>query len=101
MLDIGFFATIPLGFKIFGAIVVTGLLFTWGSAIANMLKLRKSGINPLMAPAFLADKVLNSQLLAPTTSIEEKLAEIDRLFQNGTISADEHKSARIAAISGK
>lgn len=101
MLDLGFFATIPLGFKILAVIVTIGALLTWSSAIANLIKLRKSGINPLMAPAVLADKVLKSQLLAPTSSIEEKLAEIDRLFQNGTISAEEHKTARIAAISGK
>ena len=100
MFDFGF-PQIPTGFSFLAGFILIATIVIWGGAIANALKLRKSGINPLTATADIANRVLSSELLAPTVSTEERLAEIDRLFENGTISAEEHKAARVAAISGK
>lgn len=100
MLDLGF-PQMPAEFKAFGTFVLIVMALTLVAGIANMVKLRRSGINPLTASADIANRVLASKMLAPAVSTEERLAEIDRLFENGTISAEEHKAARVAAISGK
>ena len=100
MLDLGF-PQMPPEFKAFGTFVLVVMGLIWAANIANAIKLRKSGINPLTATADIANRVLASEMLSPAVSTEERLAEIDRLFANGTISAEEHKAARVAAISGK
>lgn len=67
--------------------------------ILNYRKLRKAGVSGITPAADLAGRLANSDLLAPSRSIEEKLADLDGLLAQGTISAEEHAAARIKIIS--
>jgi competence protein ComGC len=96
-----YWPSMPTQFKYFAmmvCVVAVGVVVLW---IANLLKLRKSGINPLTAEADIINKALASQAMAPSTSIEDRLAELDRLKAEGKISDEEHSAARAAVLSGK
>ena len=84
-------------FAMMVCVMFVGVVVLW---IANLLKLRKSGINPLTAQADIINKVMASQALSPSTSLEDRLAELDRLLAQGAISPQEHESARAAVLSG-
>ncbi len=79
-------------------VMAAGVVVLW---ITNLIKLRKSGINPLTAEADIINKVLASQAMAPNASIEDRLAELDRLKFEGKISDEEHSAARAAVLGGK
>ena len=84
-------------FAMMVCVMFVGVDVLW---VANLLKLRKSGINPLTAQADIINKVMASQALSPSTSLEDRLAELDRLLAQGAISPQEHESARAAVLSG-
>jgi competence protein ComGC len=92
---------VPTSFRYFAMMVCVmfvGVVILW---VANLVKLRKSGINPLTAEADIINKVLASKAMAPSSSIEDRLAELDRLKTEGKISQDEHAAARAAVLGGK
>jgi hypothetical protein len=74
-----------------------------GSAIWRFSVLRRGGLNPFVATEQIEAKLAQSRLLQPPpteTTKEQRLAEIDDLYQRGVISADEHVAGRAKIISG-
>ena len=72
--------------------------------VRNAGHLVKRGIDPTTVDAEMTARLLNSPLLAPQAaaarprSIQERLAELDRLLSSGTISDDEHSAARAEVL---
>lgn len=90
-------------FGVVFAIVLTFVLLIFaliiGTTIYRAVRLRRQGLNPLTLETDLAAKVLKSDLLRSTPpraapSKAERLAELDVLAANGTISPAERESAR-------
>lgn len=81
-------------FAIVLTLVVAVFVLIIGSAIYRGVRLRRQGVNPLTLESDLAVKVLNSDMLRRTPSKAERLAELDVLAANGTISAAERETAR-------
>jgi uncharacterized membrane protein len=80
------------GFVIFLFVVfaIVGIFL----AIRNAGKAIDKGQNPLTVDYDLKLKALDSQVLAAEKSTDEKLAEVERLFSAGSITADERAAAR-------
>ena len=85
-------------FGIVFALVVIGGLIALAIFIRNASKAVEAGQNPLTVDYDLSLKALKSDVLAPERSTEEKLAEIERLFAAGTITADEREAARLRIL---
>ena len=85
-------------FGLVAVIVVIGIVVGIVVSVRNASKAVEAGQNPLTVEYDLALKALQSDALAPERSTEEKLAEIERLFAAGTISADERDAARIRIL---
>jgi len=83
-------------FGLVAVIVVLGIVASIGLTVYRAARLRAQGVNPLTVEQDLAAKVLKSDLLGatPSRSKAERLAELDVLVANGTISATERDSAR-------
>ncbi|HEY8317825.1 MAG TPA: hypothetical protein VIG76_03260 [Amnibacterium sp.] len=85
-------------FGVFFAIVLTLVVAVFvlvlGTAIYRGVRLRRQGVNPLTLDSDLAVKVMQSDVLRRTPSKAERLAELDVLAANGTISAAERATAR-------
>jgi hypothetical protein len=87
--------------------VIVGIIAI-GSAIWRFSVLRQGGLNPFVAREQLEARLAQSQLLRPPDpqpsrqepSKEQRLAEVDDLFQRGIISAEEHSAGRAKIISG-
>lgn len=90
----------PMGalFTIVPIIVVLGFVFVIGSMIYRFYAAKREGFDPLAGDIQLAAKARDSKLLAEDRSVEERLAEVDELLAQGTISAEEHKAARARII---
>ena len=89
------------GVALFGvafAVVLTLVVLTFalivGLTIYRAVRLRRQGVNPLTLESDLAVKVLKSDMLRGTQSKAERLAELDVLQANGTISSAEREAAR-------
>jgi len=85
-------------FGIVIAIVVIGGIVALAIFLRNASKAVEAGQNPLTVDYDLSLKALKSDVLAPERSTEEKLAEIERLFAAGTITADEREAARLRIL---
>jgi competence protein ComGC len=85
------------GFVVFLFVVfaIVGILL----AIRNAGKAIDKGQNPLTVDYDLKLKALGSQVLAAEKSTDEKLAEVERLFSAGSITADERAAARERILS--
>jgi hypothetical protein len=86
-------------FGIVATIVVLGAVAAIVLGALNMAKIRSADHNPATVEADLAIRVLDSELLAPPKSKEERLRELDDLRARGVITAEEHGSARAAVLS--
>jgi hypothetical protein len=89
-----------IAFLVFAAIfTVVGI----GISIWKFSVLRSGGLNPLIAREQLAAKLSQSQLAAlPAAgeSIEQRLAELEDLYERGVISDAELTAARAKIIAG-
>jgi len=85
-------------FGLIGAIVVIGIIVAIVLGVRNASKAVEAGQNPLTVEYDLALKALSSDALAAPKPTEEKLAEIERLYAAGTITADEREAARIRIL---
>ena len=85
-------------FGLIGAIVVIGIIVAIVLGVRNASKAVEAGQNPLTVEYDLALKALSSDALAAPKPTEEKLAEIERLYAAGTITADEREPARIRIL---
>ena len=96
LLSVGFF--VFLGGIILIAVGLIGFMIY--AIVRNVSKMSKAGHNPLTMQSDLAVKMLDSDLLAPKKSTEERLAETDDLLERKVISAAEHAAARAAILAG-
>ncbi|MFD1714000.1 hypothetical protein ACFSBZ_05905 [Amnibacterium flavum] len=88
------FTAIPIVIAIvFVAIIVM--------VVRGVVRVRRSGHNPLTLQADLATKAMDSRLLAADRPLEARLSEVDRLHEQGTITDAEHEAARASILSGK
>lgn len=94
--DSGFDTMFTIALVLIGA----GFVLVIALIIRNATRMRQHGIDPTTLNADLAAKLMQSNVLAPDRSVEARLADLDRLAQQGTISADEHRDARRAVLSG-
>lgn len=85
-------------FTIFPVIFVIVLIFAIATAVMNWKKAADAGVNPLTMETEAMTTLINSKALAPEKSIEERLAELDALHANGTISAAELAAARAEVL---
>ena len=85
-------------FGVVGVIVVVGIIVAIAVSVRNASKAVEAGQNPLTVEYDLALKALSSDALAAPQPTEEKLAEIERLYAAGTITADEREAARIRIL---
>jgi hypothetical protein len=82
------------GFAVLATVVVVVFAGIIGVSIYRAARLAKQGVNPLTLETDIAAKVLQSDALRRTPSKVERLAELDVLEANGTISAAERDAAR-------
>jgi hypothetical protein len=106
----------------FIAIVVIVGVFALGGAIWRFTVLRSGGLNPFVARSQLEARLARSQLLAPpgdasatppgggpatpgdaqpARSVEERLAELERLYTSGVITSQELHEARLTILAEK
>ncbi len=90
-------------FSAVAVIVAVGFVVVIVLAVRNAGFLVKRGIDPTTVDAEMTARVLRSPLLdpAPTPaprSVQDRLAELDRLLASGTISQDEHTTARAEVL---
>ncbi|PQZ93070.1 hypothetical protein CQ018_11125 [Arthrobacter sp. MYb227] len=105
----GVFDAMPVFMGIFAVIFVAAVIFSIFIWVRNYNAAKKAGLDPFTLQTELAVRAANSKLLAPEQnspgqyvpqkSIEQKLAELDRLLAKGTITAEEHKTARLKLLS--
>jgi len=81
-------------FTIVPIIIALGFVWVIGTIVYRFFAARRAGFDPLAADIQMAAKARDSKLLAEDRSVEDRLAEVDRLLAEGTISSDEHKAAR-------
>lgn len=103
-------------FLVFGFLFVAALCFACFVFVRNFRAAKRAGMDPFAVETQLAARAYNSQLLSPpslgspataaanaaaepsatpdTRTITQRLAEVDKLFTDGTISAGEHRAAR-------
>lgn len=100
----GLFDGMPVTFMVFFGVVLVLVVAVGAlvvlSAIRNARRLRQAGIDPLTAQSELLVRLHRSQLLADGSSVEHRLAELDRLYEKGRISPHEHQQARAALLGG-
>jgi hypothetical protein len=77
-------------------ILVVGIIV----AIVNAMRVVQRGHNPLTLQTDLQLQALDSEVLAPSQSLEVRLAEVDALLAKGAISESEHATARAAILAG-
>jgi hypothetical protein len=87
-------ALFGVGFAVIATAVVIVFVGIIGLSIYRAARLAKQGVNPLTLETDLAAKVLHSDVLKQTPSKPERLAELDVLEANGTISPAERQAAR-------
>ena len=67
--------------------IVVAVVVRWRAA-------KRQGLDPMAADIQLMGQVHRSALLAAQRPVAERLAELDRLAQQGAISAEEHAAQR-------
>lgn len=68
------------------------------SVVRNAGKARRHGLDPMTLQADMAAKVMQSDLLAGEQSKVQRLAEVDALLAQDTITPAEHADARAAIL---
>lgn len=87
------FTAVPI---VIAAIVVLMVVLI----VVNLRRAKKLGVNPLTLQTDLAAKLAKDGF-GGGRPLSERLAEIDRLHADGTLSDEEHASARRAALEGR
>lgn len=83
----------------FAVVFIVGVLVAMVVIISrNAAKARALGHDPVTMQTELAARAMDSGLLAPAKSLEERLAELDGLRARGVITAEEHAKARADAL---
>jgi len=93
------------GADVFGAVfgivvflMVIGVATMIVVAVYRAKRMADRGQNPLTMQEDIAYQAMQSQTLAPTKTLEQRLAELDDLHRRGVISDDEHRAARAEAL---
>jgi hypothetical protein len=94
LFSIVFFFLIMFALLAIGA----GVVFIIYAAVRNARAIKASGHDPITLQSELAVKAMDSSLLSPETSIEERLSSTDDMFRRGVISEQEHAAARAAIL---
>ncbi|GAA1789000.1 SHOCT domain-containing protein [Agromyces lapidis] len=82
-------------------IVAGGIVVSIVLAIRNYNKARSAGHDPFTLQTDLATRALDSELLAPKQTLEQRLAELDDLATRGVITSEERAAARTELLSGR
>lgn len=93
-------AGIGIGMVIFGILFVCVVAFIIVSIVRNARRARQAGYDPLTMQTEMAARAMNSELLRPAQSIEQRLRELDDLRTRGVISVEEYERARADALKG-
>jgi hypothetical protein len=89
--DDGMFTVLPVLF-------VIAVLAIVGVAVYRSVRMAKRGQNPFTIEEDLVHSATKSRILAPTATLEQRLAELDDLHRRGVISDEEHRAARADAL---
>ncbi|SMQ59437.1 SHOCT domain-containing protein [Agreia sp. VKM Ac-1783] len=84
----------PILFWIVGGIIALVFVIVVVSVIANVMRARRAGHNPLTMQTDIATKLLDSDMLSSQPSVEARLEKIEQLRAAGTISSNEYDVAR-------
>lgn len=67
-------------------------------AVRNARKARAAGHDPLTMQMDIANRAMDSELLRPARTTENRLRELDDLKSRGIITAEEYATARAEAL---
>lgn len=100
------FDAMPIFLGIFAVVFVIAVIFIVSVWVRNYKAAKNAGFDPFTLETELAVRAANSGLLAPAQqasqthkSLEQKLANLDRFLDKGSITAEEHKEARLKLLS--
>ncbi|PYY37745.1 hypothetical protein DEJ16_05265 [Curtobacterium sp. MCJR17_055] len=92
------FSTASTLITVVGVLVVIGILVSIGITAYRSTRMAKRGQNPFTIEEDLAHSAMRSRALAPMTTLEQRLAELDDLHRRGVITDEEHRAARSDAL---
>lgn len=95
----GLFDAVPVIMVIFAILFVLFLGFIIFVMIRNYKASKNAGRDFFTLETDLATRALNSQILAPQKSLEQKLRELDDLYARKVITHEEFTAARSKALS--
>ncbi|MDF2442180.1 MAG: hypothetical protein JWR01_383 [Subtercola sp.] len=95
------FQLFPILFSIACVVVAVGFVITIALIIRNARRVREAGHNPFTLQADLATRAMDSDLLSPAKTTEERLGELDDLEHRHVISPEEYVRARERVLSGR
>ena len=81
-----------------GVVTLLGIAAIVVVTVLRARRMRARGQDPWTMQEDLAYRAMQSGVLAPTVSREQRLAELDDLHRRGVISDDEHRDARAEAL---
>ncbi len=85
---------------VFVLLFVAAVVFIVVVVVRNASKAKSMGYDPLTMETEMAARAMQSPLLTPAKTLEQRLAELDDLKARGVITADEHAAARQKALDG-
>ena len=91
--DTGVPAALVIFFALFAVLFVGVFAAIIGAAVYRWRAAKRSGLDPMAGDIQLMSTARNSQLLAPADPTA-RLAQLDKLLADGTISPEEHAKAR-------
>ncbi|RFA08704.1 hypothetical protein B7R54_05285 [Subtercola boreus] len=91
----------PIIFVAACVVVGLGFVITIALMIRNAHRIRHAGHDPFTLQADLATRALESDLLSPSKTTEQRLQELDDLHRRRVISPEEYVRAREQALSGR
>jgi cytochrome c-type biogenesis protein CcmH/NrfG len=98
-----FFELFPIMFAVVSLIILGIGALIVVAIVRNYRKVKQSGHDPFTLQADLATRTLDSDLLRPAPSartMKERLEELEALRAAGTITAEEHATARAEILRG-
>ncbi|MFC3298504.1 SHOCT domain-containing protein [Arthrobacter agilis] len=99
-LDPGATGAFDAAFTIILVLVLAVFVFVIVSIVRNAGRARRAGHDPLTLQTDLAVRALDSEMLGPRRSTADRLAELQSLHEDGTITADELAAARGRILGG-
>ncbi len=81
-------------FAIVGVLFVAVVVLIVVTAVKRARAAKAAGLDPFAADIQVMGTIAHAQALAPDRPVEERLAEIERLYAAGTIDAAERSAAR-------